>query len=88
MKHTKTPWHVDGPRIYTESKTLIATIAHFRDASEEKENADFIVHACNAHDDLVETLKVALTRLGFANKHLDCVDEISLIEAALAKAQS
>jgi hypothetical protein len=55
-KHTELPWEANGPRIYSPGKTLITTVAHFRDQDEEKANAEFIVHACNAHDDLVEAL--------------------------------
>lgn len=63
-QHTPTPWHLSEPPlkenfIYDEDGLLIADVNGFfkREAAENSANADFIVRACNAHDELVEALE-------------------------------
>lgn len=55
-------------------------------SSEQEANAEFIVRAWNSHDQLVAALKQAQARLVFANKHIDCQDDIDAAGAALAAA--
>ena len=63
------------------NKNPVLTVAM---KTEANANADFIIRACNAHDDLVEACKAAL------QCQLDVMDEntIDLLESALAKAQA
>lgn len=65
-KHTATPWHkretysdADGVFIENEHEVRVAIVL-------KPEDADRIVRACNAHDDLVK----ALRRLVFAADEL------------------
>lgn len=56
-KHAPTPWHVtkwEDPQLVVESsKGFICQTLDSNDAA----NADFIVRACNAHDDLTSYMK-------------------------------
>lgn len=54
--------------------------------SEQEANAEFLVLAWGAHDQLVTALKAARDRLTFANKHIDCAEEIAAANAALLAA--
>jgi len=61
-KHTPTPWHVggrDGRIFYAADGYAVsdATVFHGRHEGEHTANAEFIVRACNAHDDLVKALQ-------------------------------
>lgn len=63
-KHTPTPWHQtdnEHPRaigfIYAADKYMVADTYGMRHPA--KENAKFIVRACNAHYDLIEGLLIA-----------------------------
>jgi hypothetical protein len=47
---------------------------------------ELIVTACNAHDQMAAALKAARDRLTFANKHIDCAEEIAAANAALTAA--
>ncbi len=83
QKHTPTPWEVsyydydnNGPIYCIENVTRSTT------PEEHKANAEFIVRACNAHDDLVEALKYS--RKFIPHNHPDKPWEE--IDAALAKA--
>ena len=71
MTHTKTPWAIqesfsDGHHIGPEKYHTICTVKNGAEDEEyggsktEKANAEFIVHACNAHKELVEALETAL----------------------------
>lgn len=70
MKHTQTPWRVtDGTTIKEDSRpisedgVLIASACGYSNSgffpSDEEglANAEFIVRACNAHDELVAALQ-------------------------------
>jgi len=76
MKHTPTPWIVSEHRA-TGENTLIRraskralVLASTSDClindGEDETNADFIVRACNAHDELLEAVKNSLK---YFNKH-------------------
>jgi hypothetical protein len=67
MEHTKTPWHVwHYSKCFIEDE-INNCIAHTMGANlmrmEIEDNAAFIVHACNMHDELMEALKNALARM-------------------------
>ena len=73
-KHTPLPWAVNGP-VYQEDDTDCVSV--FSGGEAEKRplraqgdnpkqalaNADFIVLACNAHDDLLEALETAYVHI-------------------------
>jgi hypothetical protein len=78
QRHTPTPWHIDEHGdIRCENDSVICDLAGYSDA---KENAEFIVRACNAHDDLVAITKAAKAFFP-GSWHSD-------IDAALAKANA
>jgi hypothetical protein len=106
VEHTPTPWYREdivsegGP---TLRKIEIGTVHHTvavlsflrdHDAEEVKANAEFIVRAVNAHDELVAALKLA-ERLLSANVpeylrptwNANADRHRELIRAALAKAE-
>lgn len=84
-QHTPVPWsqlpqNGAGPMIVHDFETgnqmnpigyrLIAHMLQRRDSlDEDQANGDFIVRACNAHDDLVAALRALLS-----NPHLDLGD--------------
>lgn len=72
MEHTSLPWEVgyhatgnkrDGCLVYDkESKVHIAGLwASLRPVGECDANAEFIVRACNAHEDLLKALNGIIT---------------------------
>lgn len=70
MEHTKTPWAVSnsGGRIITGGMRHPQTICTLETvplkiSPEIEANADFIVTACNAHDDLVAAAELVINRL-------------------------
>jgi enoyl-CoA hydratase/carnithine racemase len=89
-KHTATPWHrnikpaAKYPVIFAGQNTHVAQVVAWGLPDEVVEaNLEFIVRACNAHDDLVKALKVAR----------DCIEllaeapsTLEIIDAALTKA--
>jgi hypothetical protein len=76
-EHTPTPWKVDGASVRGASGEWLF------DEWFVPANAEFIVRAVNAHDDLVAALKEA--RAGIWSG-CDTVRSIAKIDAALAKA--
>lgn len=93
MGNTGTPWRkcvgtgateIRGEASGGKSNPRVCRV--LRDDLNSDENAEFIVTACNSHDQLVAALKQAQARLVFANKHIDCQDDIDAAEAALAAA--
>jgi hypothetical protein len=62
MRHTRTPWAAPaslsewGPYVIERGSKLIAS-------ADEKANAEFIVKACNGHDELVAALKAFVDQL-------------------------
>lgn len=61
MEHTKLPWHVGmrpGPIVYGWYGEQVADLTSVTLLVEEnKDNAAFIVRACNAHNDLVAAIE-------------------------------
>lgn len=67
---TPRPWKVMNGAIYTQDDRPIADMVRNEEAGEagiypveRDENAQFIVQACNAYDELMEDLQDARTRL-------------------------
>lgn len=97
--HTPTPWHANGTTVTTIGLRPLYVLAQTgtvggQCAGEEKATAAFIVRACNAHDDLVEALELAVQYVGkgVAEGAYDgCImpgeKALDAIEAALAKAK-
>ena len=56
MNHTPTPWKLNCDNEILTTNGLIVYISI-------KANAEFIVTACNAHEDLVKALEIALSEL-------------------------
>ena len=90
MKHTATPWTVfqakaSLPAAVTVSGYAVAT-------NVRRVDAEFIVCACNAHDDLVAAAKLALALCDRLAKDDDCTEgqpeTAHALRAALAKAEA
>jgi hypothetical protein len=109
IKHTPTPWFFlkNGPD-YAISATksriarfsdIFATQPHSEAQYEEAEaNAEFIVRACNAHDDLVAALELSKSFIRYNTTPENCVsigdnifsgtDIYNSIQSALVKAKA
>lgn len=103
-KHTATPWMVDATTETVEIRQAEPTLDGIfqvypiiaripttfdRPIEQAKQDAEFIVRACNVHDDLVSTLKIIKSMVD-SDRGVDGHDleVISLnIRAALAKAR-
>ena len=89
--HTPTPWDVNGefidppPPYWDENGESHHSIAQAFGPN-YKANAEFIVRAVNAHDDLLAACKLFATRFPAAIAALPD-DERDLITAAIAKAE-
>ena len=85
--HTPTPWifkegYHNNSMIYSENAELISV---FQD--DNKANAQFIVKACNAHEELVKALKKALDII--ENEYPECQQhEFDCLRQALKKAEA
>lgn len=65
MTHTPTPWEtrelLNGDQVISQKGAATAhTTVHVWNGKEEKATAQFIIAACNAHDELVRVLKTIL----------------------------
>ena len=62
-KHTPTPWHSFGPIIHHNGQHVAHVVNNERHpdgdtgSPEQRANAEFIVQACNSHDDLLAACK-------------------------------
>lgn len=61
-EHTKLPWHAANVHIFSPKNELIASIHGSR------ANQEFIVRACNSHDELLAACRAALSQLKDAIK--------------------
>lgn len=94
--HTATPWYsTPSGMICTVAQVdAVATVhqhgANMASRNEALATADFIVRACNAHEELVLSLQQAIERIKLANLEGDPILSAWLpeAEAALAKAQA
>jgi hypothetical protein len=91
--HTPGPWHI-GVReaekvIYDAHGWAVAncTMYQGQDSPEPKANADFIVRACNAHDDLLAALITAVRVMQDNNIDESMAGEFEQFTDAIAKAQ-
>lgn len=61
MSHTPTPWRTYAGRaiVFDADGNYVAYCgqSHFIETEEQKANAEFIVRACNSHDELVAALE-------------------------------
>jgi hypothetical protein len=85
-KHTPTPWHVRcNPDDHEENYIYWKEGLKYRQVCENvrgKKDAEFIVRACNAHDDLISALQKVKSHC-----HNQMTDELmDIIDKALAKA--
>ncbi len=95
--HTPTPWRLEGDCVVSGDDTDYTLVADCeRDpvwspllgVEETEANAQFIVRACNSHDDLLEACQAVSTSLGEFTQD-DTVDGMLMIlEAAIAKAET
>ena len=96
MTHTPTPWKVSGNQIQSEKlnnygnwillEMPLRKEPTMQDMTEEdKANAEFIVHAVNAHDELVEACKLALDVLSYDEPRSTKTETI--LKNAIAKAE-
>jgi hypothetical protein len=65
QKHTATPWYGRNTEIISKPMNCCVAIVQYIGHAEKDEieglaNVDFIVRACNAHDDLVKALQRAV----------------------------
>lgn len=84
MTHTATPWAHRNGRIFAADREnlTIANVARAADGDYSSANGEFIIKACNAHDELVKALQRAADLLARYPKHDDAWKEC---RAALAK---
>ena len=88
MEHTATPWRSDVDNIYSGGY-YIAKIVHGGTDKAIKVDAEFVVRACNAHDELLEALKGLIALLeddGSYSAH-EYEQEMLIAEHAIAKAE-
>ena len=97
-KQTPTPWKLSIFGLYAddmperiqfvvrrEEWTRVALVAA-PDYLESKANAEFIVRACNSHDDLLAACKAMLEDLK-ADPRAQGYDSVAIAEAVIAKAE-
>lgn len=87
MKHTQLPWHVGGADAETGQINIIGDPHHgfyvcgvIAGVESQEANAEFIVRACNGHDDLLEALRT-IAKFG------TCAASRDTARAAIAKAE-
>jgi len=97
-KHTETPYNAQLVTSHYQKKyiiqdsvgNVIVSTPENYDGEKHKANADFIVRACNSHDDLVAACKEALLWIDMRTRtqcKSDTHNEIlALLQQALAKA--
>lgn len=97
MKHTPEPWSVDkrpvdkrnkwwirGPKTKAGFEPAVASIPNLGGYDERAANAEFIVRACNAHDDLLAAMQEAIDLL--TDNVDNALDADQILRAAIAKA--
>jgi len=101
QKHTRGPWKITEPPyaphqdkfVYGPDDYLIADCSRIprRSDREQKNNAKFITHACNCHDDLLAALKETKRAIEFIPKGIGRGAMAPLYQqvcAAIAKAET
>jgi len=88
QSHTPGPWYIHHNKvdiISSQDRFLIAHVSTEYRGNEYEANAEFIVRACNDHDELLTQLKLAKSMLvAKSNIRIGDLDEI---EQAIAKAE-
>ena len=87
----RTEFYISGYNIGTDDKEVVGLEGILAD---QKEDAEFIVRACNAHDNLVSALEMArgyietvISEWGGEDSCPEVVEHRNQLDAALAKAQ-
>jgi hypothetical protein len=93
-KHTPTPWFAyqslsENTWTVQYSGGWIARVLDVEPHRHGQANAEFIVRACNSHEDLLEALKLAHDHLAVTHIDIDGskTKELLQIEAALDRAE-
>lgn len=95
MKHAPTPYEVENEGqpsvgIYSIDNHLVAVL-HGRETTAQDATANFIIRACNAHDDLVAALDALLSDINFSLHEIPpgAIGKIQIrnAQAALSKAK-
>jgi hypothetical protein len=96
VSHTPTPWSVQAIngtmdreiKLFKQPNYLYSPMPGVRVKGHNAEaNAEFIVRACNAHDELVAALEVAFTMAKRTYHAGHNVPELEQIQRAIAKAK-
>lgn len=86
-KHTPGPWIADGTDVVAMVEQYPSVIADcLNHATAGRLDAAHNATLIAAAPELLAALEIALARLGFANRHIDCSDEVEMAKAAIAKA--
>jgi hypothetical protein len=80
-EHTPTPWYISGKSTIRRGSNDWIGYVHWRNGAA---NAEFIVRACNAHDNLVAALREAR---GWLSGWASAEKELAVIDAAISKAE-
>lgn len=92
VKHDPTPWQLEGGHQWlstTHPSPLFELVPVVGTEAEHKANAEFIVKACNMHDELLEALQMAeeLYQIGILGAPEGLLEKVvDLRRAAIAKA--
>ena len=94
-KHTPGPWYTRHGQISSLSSSHGCTIANCNRTAkgipdeEIEANAAFIVRACNAHDDLLNALQLAVATIERLERHApnSANGTLDVAKAAIAKAE-
>lgn len=97
MKHTPTPWYVDYNDVSDyqlpikhESGAVIADVCLLESdhvSVTERVDAEFILRACNAHDDLLAACERAIEVIDNPDHEIGCTCYAADLRAAIAKAK-
>ena len=89
MKHTKTPWVYPLGSTTVRAKSggfHLCNMSNGVSVKEQEANAEFIVRACNSHDELVKAVKA----VKFAHSHIEPANMpewLDIIEEAIDHAE-
>ncbi len=91
QSHTPTPWKKSGPAVIDDINVIaecLVTMKSKREISKEEAlaNAEFIVKAFNAHEELLATLKL-VEKSGPLNNGLRDENTMARVSEAIAKAE-
>jgi len=88
--HTPGPWQVVGSRITTlgndKEREVVARVVAKANIFERDANAEYIVKACNHHDELLEACKAVIAE-GYTHNLNLSEKTLELVNASIAKAE-